>query len=610
MQDTNYLDRLLSVPLLSGPMVSPDGGRVAWSWSRLGPAADVFAAPTDGSEPPVRLTETPDDAQVVSWTPDGRAVIVGQDRDGDERTRLFRIDLDRPGMMEPLTGESPNYYIRGGELHPNGRWLVYGANVDPGTGAEIEATWLLRHDLETGERRVLARPQRASYHRPRLNAPGTHVLYFRNDRNPAGRQTWLVDVEGREDRAFLDFGPRSKVSASWFPDGRRVLFVVENESHRRLGVRNLDDGSTRWLIDDPGRNLEYAFVPPNAGDRGPAVAVEVVDAGVRASLLDAGDGSETRLSVPSGNLVPLAPLQTGGWLGFYYSARQPPDLARLGPEPGPPESITGLRGRTPLDLEGLTPAEDFRWRSVDGLGIQGWLYRARQSSGTVVLVHGGPTSHSEDRFNAQVQYFVRRGFDVLAPNYRGSTGFGVGFQEKIKEDGWGGREQEDIRTGIEALIRAGIAKPGRVGVTGTSYGGYSAWWAITHHPPELVAAAVPICGMTDLIVDYYATRPDLRPYSEEMMGGSPDEVPDAYHDRSPINFVENIRGELLIVQGLKDPNVTTDNVHAVVKELERHEVSYELLTFEDEGHGIVRPENLKKLYSRMADFFEDVFSKR
>ena len=73
--------------------------------------------------------------------------------------------------------------------------------------------------------------------------------------------------------------------------------------------------------------------------------------------------------------------------------------------------------------------------------------------------------------------------------------------------------------------------------------------------------------MTDLAVDYHATRPDLRPYSEEMMGGSPEEVPDRYRERSPVNFVENIRGELLIVQGLRDPNVTPDNVHAVTKAL-------------------------------------------
>jgi dipeptidyl aminopeptidase/acylaminoacyl peptidase len=115
--------------------------------------------------------------------------------------------------------------------------------------------------------------------------------------------------------------------------------------------------------------------------------------------------------------------------------------------------------------------------------------------------------------------------------------------------------------------------------------------------------------MTDLTVDYHATRPDLRPYSEEMMGGSPEEVPERYHERSPVNFVKNIRGGLLIVQGLKDPNVTPENVRVVARALEREGISYELLTFEDEGHGISRPENLKVLYPRLADFFEKTFER-
>lgn len=604
-----HLEALLSVPVLRGPEVSPDGRWVAWSWSNLGPAADVFVARTDGSAAPVRLTTTADDTRVVSWTPDGRAVVVGQDRDGDERTRLFRVYLEKPGVMEPLIEDSPNYYVRGGQVHPNGRWLFYGANFEAETGEEIEATWLYRQDLRGGERLVLAKPERGNFYRPLLNGPGDLVLYFRNDLDPAGRQAWLVDVEGREDRGILDFGPRAKVSASWFPDGRRILFVLEEESatRRRLGVYDARDGSTRWLLDDARHDPEYAFVPPNGG---PAVVVEVREARARATLLDVEGGAETRMPRVSGEFVPLSTTEDGCWIGQLYDARQPVDLVRLDPRGGAePESITGLWDRTSLRPGDLIPAEDFRWRSVDGLEIQGWLYRARgRSVGTVVTVHGGPTSRGEDRFDARTQYLVSRGFDVLAPNYRGSTGFGLAFQEAIKVDGWGGSEQDDIRTGIEALIRFGVAKPGRVGVTGTSYGGYSAWCAITRYPPDLVAAAAPICGMTDLVVDYHATRPDLRPYSEEMMGGSPEEVPERYRERSPVNSIENVRGRLLIVQGLRDPNVTPDNVRAVTRELDRLGKPYELLTFEDEGHGIRRPENLRVLYPRLADFFEKAFS--
>lgn len=603
MNPDRYLETLLSVPALHNPKVSPDGRWVAWSWSRLGPAADVFAAPTDGSEPPIRLTETSDDTLVVSWTPDSSAVIVGQDRDGDERTQLFQVGLDKPGMMEPLTEQSPNFYVHGGQLHPNGSWLIYGANLDPESGEEIETTLVYRHDLATGERLVLARPRKSNNYAPELNASGDLVLYHRSDLHPAGLQVWLVDIEGREDRGILNFGPEKKVLASWFPDGQRILFLAEADDRRRLGIWSLEDESIRWLVDDPDADPEYAFVPPTGG---PVVVVETERARVKATLVNAESGMGTHPPDIVGNLIPLAPVGDG-WVGLRYDSRHPVDLIRFS-EDGNATSITGLPERIPFDLDDLTAAEDFIWRSVDGLEIQGWLYRTPgRRAGTVVLVHGGPTHHAEDRFNAEIHYLVSRGFDVLTPNYRGSTGFGLAFQESIKEYGWGGREQEDIRFGIEALIERGMAEPGKVGVTGTSYGGYSAWWAITHWPTQTVAAAAPICGMTDLVVDYHSTRPDLRPYSEEMMSGSPQEIPERYRERSPIHAVDNIRGKLLVVQGLQDPNVTPENIHAVVAELERHRVTYELLTFEDEGHGIARPENLRALYPRLADFFEQAF---
>ena len=181
----------------------------------------------------------------------------------------------------------------------------------------------------------------------------------------------------------------------------------------------------------------------------------------------------------------------------------------------------------------------------------------------------------------------------------------MAFQEAIKEDGWGGMEQVDIRTGIEQLIKDGIATPGKIGITGTSYGGYTAWWAITHLTKDLVSAAAPVCGMTDLVVDYESTRPDLRPYSEEMIGGSPSEIPEKYYERSPINFISDIQGKLFIVQGSRDPNVTPENVRVVREALEREGKPYELLKFDDEGHGITKPNNQRTLYLALLDFFNE-----
>ena len=606
----DYLDALLGLPQLGTTDISPDGAWVAWVWYGVGPTADVYAAPTDGSSRPLRLTDTDEETELVSWSPDSRAVVVSQDHGGDERAQLFRLDLDRPGALRPLTESSPPFYLHGGSLHPNGRWLVYAMNFDVSSGEEIEPTWVYRHDLNTGERRPLACPEKPAYCVPDLNDAGTHILYNRQDIDPAGSQVWLVDVEGREDREILNFGPKAKVEASWLPDSRRVLFLAEAETHRRLGVWDLASRQIRWLLDDPTRNLEWAFVP-RGSERATAVVVEIREARTRASLLDVETGEETRLPEAPGNLIPRRPLPGGAWIGRYYSATHPADLVRFTPADAWPQSVlslTRLWDRTALRPADLTPAQDFRWRSIDGLEIQGWLYRpAGRPRGTIVRVHGGPTAHTEDSFNPQVQRFAAEGFNVLEPNYRGSTGFGLLFQEAIKEDGWGGREQDDIRTGIEALIAAGIAEPGTVGVTGTSYGGYSSWCAVTRWPRSVVAAAAPICGMTDLVVDYETTRPDLRPYSEEMMSGPPDRVPQRYHERSPIHFVDRIQGRLLIVQGLRDPNVTPENVWAVRHALEAAGVPYEILTFDDEGHGIYQRKNRETLYRRLVDFFAAAF---
>lgn len=598
-----FLDHLLALPRLAGELVSPDLAWVAWSWYGRGPAADVYVAPTDGSTPPVRLTDTPQNTHVVAWAADSRTLIVSEDKDGDERERLYALDRTRPNVLRLVTDEAPNYFLRGGKLGPDGRTLVYAANRDPTTGAEIEPYIVYAHDIVSGARRPLARPLKAGTGAPALNEQGTHILYTRKDLHPAGQQVWLVDIDGREDREVLNFGPAVKVRASWLRDGIRAVVVAETATHKRLGLWDRRDMSLRWLIDDPARHIEYAYAPRGTNL---IVSVETAGARTRAVLIDPDSGLESRIENAPGTFLPLARIGED-WLGTTYSARQPRDIVRLA-KTGTPQSLTRLWTATPLRPEDFVPAENMTWPAPDGLEIQGWLYRAAAPSrGLIVHVHGGPTAHAEDRVNPMIQYLVAAGFDVLEPNYRGSTGFGLPFREAIKKDGWGGAEQDDIRAGIEALMAKGIARPGRVGITGTSYGGYSSWCAITRWPPEIVAAAAPICGMTDLVVDYHTTRPDLRPYSEEMLGGAPDQVPERYHERSPINFVDRIRGRLLIVQGARDPNVTPENMRAVRAALDRAGIAYDVLVFEDEGHGIVKPQNQKRLYRALVAFFGRAF---
>lgn len=602
-----FLDAILALPALGRAMLSPDGRHVAWTWYRKAPAADVYVAATDGSEAPRRLTQSANDTFLVSWTPDGTAMVVAEDEGGDEHQQLFRLDL--AGGIAPLTEPAPAWFPQGGDIDPTGRYLVFAANLDPATGTAIEPSWVIRQDLATGERRALARPRKANSFVPRLDRRGTRVLYARRDLDPAGTQIWLAALDGSSDREILNFGAGVKTRASWFPDSRHLLVLAEQPTHQRLGVFDIETGATRWLVDDPARAIETAFMPTGS-DR--IVAVEVREARSVGLLVDPTTGAIEEIAAPEGTLLPLGPAADGAWIGRHYGARQPDTLVRFALDPGPARLLGSLGNPWSggsLGPGDLAAAEAVRWRSTDGLEIQGWLYRPKGASrGLIVQVHGGPTAHSEATVSAFIQSCCAAGFSVLDPNYRGSTGFGVEFREAIRKTGWGGLEQDDIRTGIEAMLAHGIAEPGRVGITGTSYGGYSAWCAITRWPREIVAAAAPICGMTDLVVDYETTRPDIRPYSEEMMGGSPASAPERYRERSPLHFVDNIEGRLLIVQGANDPNVTPQNLHVVEAALERAGIPYEALVFPDEGHGIRKLENQRILYARLIDFFAQAFA--
>jgi len=609
LEKDSLLESLLTIPEIFNPLISRNSKYIAYTWINVHPNTDVFVVPTDGSTRPIALTKTPEATFLVNFAPDSRSVIVGEDKNRNERVRLFEVYIDKPEKMIPLTEEDPPFFLRGGALHPNRKWLVYGANYDIEREKEIEPTWVYRQDLENGEKIVLAKPSKAAYLIPQLNAQGTHVLYNRKELHPRGDQYWLVDIEGKEDREILNFGPKAKIEAIWLPDGKNIAFITETKNGKpqkyySLGVYNILKDEITWIIDDPKRNIERIQSPINSHH---LIILEYEKARVRASIIDLTNMEEKKLPRIQGSLIPIGPITENEWAGLYYSSVQPHEIVKFNVDNVDVSAfkpLTHVWELTKIRREDLVQAEDFEWKSKDGLTIHGWLFRSKTpTKRAIIYVHGGPTAHVKDEINPQIQYLAAKGFNVLAPNYRGSTGYGVEFEDLIRANGWGSDEQEDIWAGAKALIERGLAEKGKIGITGTSYGGYSSWYGITK-APDLFAAAVPICGMTDLVVDYETTRPDLRPYSEEMLGGNPEEVPEKYYERSPINFVHQIKGKLLIVQGAKDPNVTPKNVEEIIKRLDKAGIKYDLLVFEDEGHGILKIKNKKILYKKMAEFFD------
>ncbi|MEX0910440.1 MAG: prolyl oligopeptidase family serine peptidase [Candidatus Paceibacterota bacterium] len=599
------IDRLFDIPYVELALVSPDRKWVVWSWFNKGPKIDLYIKSLqDLSLPPKRLTDFKQNTLAISWTSDSKNIVASHDYDGDERFRLYKINIDSDEAT-PLTKANPEYYTRGGSLALNQENLILALNYDFEANTETDITYIYKLNLKTGVYTKIASPEKPSFVWPELNSAGTHILYSKQDLSPSGQQIWLVDIDGKKDEEIINEGADKEVKAVWHPNGEDIIFVAEAENYRKVGLYNIHKKTKRWLIDDPKRNIETAYVPYGSDK---LVFNEIKQTELVSFLLDIDTLQISPLSTLS-NITPLVPLEENNWLSLYTDSKQPNDLI-INDDENIKLNLTDSLKYSNFDTGSLVQAENYWWTAKDGLRIQGWLYRApSESKGTIIYIHGGPTDHVSNNWDDHIQYLVLAGFNVLAPNYRGSTGFGLEFQEAIKKDGWGGAEQQDIIDGIKSLISDKIATPGKIGVMGTSFGGYSSWYLITHCDLDYVSAAVPICGMTDLKIDYDTTRPDLRNYSVSMMGGTPEDMPEKYAERSPINHIKNIQAKVLIVQGEHDPNVTIEQVNKIENELRKHKIDYEKLVFENEGHGIYEPNNVKELLKAIDKFFSQAFKK-
>jgi dipeptidyl aminopeptidase/acylaminoacyl peptidase len=592
------------VPDFWAPKLSKDGRWAAWTWTGPTEAGNVWLAPTDGSAPPRRVTDEPDHIYVRSFSPDARRLLLAQSEGSSEHDHLILLDLEG-GERRPLTPRQDDHYVYGGAFTPDGRSILYAASWDDTTKSAIDGQRIYLHDLDAGTRRIVSAADSLDDQPLELSDDGRLVLYHRHERKPGGSQVWLLDLKTGEDREILNAGDGRKAYGSWLDD-RSILVWAESDTHDRIGILTLPDLELRWLVDDPKRSIDKAI----AGADGRSVALlDFRQGALHATSMDVQIGGERRIEAPAHTLLPIAQLATGPWLCERYSSRAPHELVRFDPGTGAMVEVSRTRDHLASADMRFTPAQPYRWRSSDGLEIAGWLYEpVGPSRGLIAHVHGGPTWHSEDWVYGSIQFLAAAGFTVLDPNYRGSTGYGRAFREAIKEDGWGGREQDDIRTGLESLVAAGKGRRGRVGVIGLSYGGYSAWCQITKSS-DLLNAAVPICGMYQLAIDYDETgMPHGRDYSEEMMGGTPAEQPERYFNASPANFIDRIKGRLMIVHGMRDTNVSPENTRAAIRDLDRAGIPYTVLTFDNEGHGINRAGNRELLLRRVAEFFAESFS--
>ncbi len=585
-----------ALPSFTSVQASSDGTWAFFTCGGLTEVDELYACPTDASRPAQRLTFSQDHLSIRDVSADGQRVLLAQSRHANEHDHLLLL-IRQTGQITQLTPLQDSHYLYGGSFTPDGSAIIFLADFDYDAGGVTAGGWIWRQDLATGQRTCLARSDTPFEDGPKLSPDGRQILWHRHETTAGATQLWLMNADGSALREVLRLTDHANARGEWISN---TCIAVVSDHHGRdaLGLLDLTTGLT-WLAAEPAL-FAHDIIP---GGDGAFACIAHDQSRSLAVLFPGGEPMPNRSLRRS--LLPHCALPKGGWLAEAYDADAPHQIVAVAAD----GTCTPLFTAPPQPARQYQAPQDFRWTAADGTPLQGWLYRPQgRSKGFIAYIHGGPTWHSEDWVNPKIAHWVQSGFTVLDPNYRGSTGFGFALREAVKVDGWGGREQTDIRSGIEACIAQDHAAPGKIGMAGNSYGGFSSWTGITRHA-DLVNAAIPMCGMYKLDIDFYETEmPHGRAYSIEMMGGTPQEVPHKYDNASPGRFIHQIKGALMIVHGLADSNVGPENTHCALRELAAAGIAHQAVLYPDEGHGVFRRTNVADYLRRSVAFFETAFA--
>jgi dipeptidyl aminopeptidase/acylaminoacyl peptidase len=259
-----------------------------------------------------------------------------------------------------------------------------------------------------------------------------------------------------------------------------------------------------------------------------------------------------------------------------------------------------------LDPERIPRSQLVHYRSFDGKIISAlvWLPDNLKRDGShpgIVLPHGGPTGQTRDTFDRTVAALASRGYVCIAPNVRGSTGYGMKFQQANHQDLGGGDLQDEVYA-ARFLTETGYADPKRLGITGGSYGGYMTLMAIGK-TPDLWAAAVEQYGIINWFTMLQHEDASLQQYQRSLLG---DPVTDRkiYEDDSPITFIRKAKAPLLVLQGDNDIRVPKEEAAQIVDILEKAGNVVSAHYYPNEGHGFVKRENQVDAIQRTIAWFD------
>lgn len=580
------------IPTISTPRPSPDGKRVAYSRAFDG-RVDLWVIDVDGGAP-LQLTDQsslqgPDPnqrhASSIAWMPDGRHIVFAANQD-----KKLWIVPSVGGHSRP-TDEGPGNH-HSPAVSSDGKTLAYvaerGEHVDIML-ADLDGRAL--SFISEGEEYVL---------QPRWSPDGKLILYGQwphYDMPWDERALVVVNVDSGE-RHVIAAGTRvTNADAVWSPDGSKIAFISDRDGEfGNVCVCDSDGGNSQRLVSEDVQHAIPAWSPD-----GQRIAYQRnVDGDCQIWCWDGHES--TQLTHEPGVHAEIAWLNDQRLVCTYSSPALPPDLWVI-------DTLNGARRQLTHSATGgvlggnLVMPEHVSWTSSDGLAIHGLLFTPQKTvkgqHPLVISIHGGPVGQTLATWQGHVQYLVSRGYVVLAPNYRGSKGYGRSFMEKLYGD-WGGGDLEDNLAGARMVIERGLVNPRKVIAMGGSAGGYSTLICMTK-APDFFRAGVCRFGVADLTTFTNTTWIFERHYIQKLMG-PPAKNSVLYFDRSPVNHVEHVKEPLLILQGEDDIVCHPSQMNGMVEALRKSGKDVEYHTYPGEGHGWKQMSTIIDDAKRIDDF--------
>ncbi|HWX55477.1 MAG TPA: S9 family peptidase [Verrucomicrobiae bacterium] len=594
------IDKLYMTRAVGDSAWSPDGKQVAFVTSISGRNNLWLVSSESGW--PTQLTVSNQRQVSPAWSPNGTWIAYASDYDGNEQWDIFLVS-PKNGQVINLTN-TPGISEEGPVWSPDGNTLAYAVKPKNSPSYEINL-------IDIGSRKVTQLTSNTSKElgnfAPIWSKDGKHIVFTQAHATGKDANIFLAPVAGGKAANLTPHdGEHTFAASDISPDGKTVLITSNaHNGYENVGLLDIASKKITWLTSDKWEINAGKFSPD--GKR--VTWTSNIDGNQDIFVYDLLTHQARALPVAKG-INDLAGAESpftrdGSRVLFYHNGPNAPndlwvyDFVTQKPRQITNSLVAGIRGDDMVEPVLVHyPSKDGKWEISAFVYVPYSAERNGQNA-AIVYIHGGPTAQSQNSFSRNIQYLVNQGYFVITPNYRGSTGYGKEFMDANRFD-MGGGDLEDVISAAEWIKKTGFVDPKKVAVMGGSYGGYLTMMAVTK-APDLWAAGVPIVPFVNWFTEVENEDPLLREYDLATMG-DPNKDKARYQERSPINFVDQVKAPLLLLAGGNDPRCPHTEAEQVASAIKKRKGIVELKIYENEGHGFAKVENQIDAYTRVAEF--------